>query len=196
MKELLENTGRTLSQDVDANIKMISDATVDFLSSRTVPAIVSDIAKITDDYERDTEKSAINRFKSRIPVWREELPAKYNYATGRPVETENALSVFFAGARIKQETLSPVTREIDRLSNKNTDNKITLSKITKSGKLSSLSPEKKRKVEVEFAKSYARDVKTLIKTSYYKSLDDESKVKAINKIRGDIRDDLKEKYGL
>ena len=196
MKELLENTGRTLSQDVDANIKMISDATVDFLSSRTVPAIVSDIAKITDDYERDTEKSAINRFKSRIPVWREDLPAKYNYATGRPVETENALSVFFAGARIKQETLSPVTREIDRLSNKNTDNKITLSKITKSGKLSSLSPEKKRKVEVEFAKSYARDVKTLIKTSYYKSLDDESKVKAINKIRGDIRDDLKEKYGL
>lgn len=196
MKDLLDNTGRTLSQDADENIKMISDATIDFLSSRTVPAIVSDIAKITDDYERDTEKSAINRFKSRIPVWREDLPVKYNYATGRPVETENALSVFFAGARVKQETLSPVIREIDRLSDKNTDSKITLSKITKSGKLSKLSPAKKRKVEVEFAKSYARDVKTLIGTTYYKSLDAEARVRAINKVRGKIRDDLKEKYGL
>lgn len=196
LKEVLEGTGRTLSQDVEANIKMLSDATVDFLSSRTVPAIVSDIAKITDDYERDTEKSAINRFKSRIPVWREELPAKYNYATGRPVETENALSVFFAGARIKQETLSPVIREVDRLSKKNTENKVTLSMVTKAGKLSELKPALKRKVEVEFAKNYARDVKTLIGTSYYKSLDDEAKVKAINNIRSNIRNELKEKYGL
>lgn len=194
LKEVLEGTGRTLSQDVEANIKMLSDATVDFLSSRTVPAIVSDIAKITDDYERDTEKSAINRFKSRIPVLREDLPAKYNYATGRPVETENAFSVFLAGARVKKETLSPVIRELDRLSDKNTENKVTLSMVTKSGKLSELKPAQKRKAEVEFAKNYASEVKTLIKTPYYKSLDDESKVKAINKIRANIRKSLKERY--
>ncbi len=194
LKEVLEGTGRTLSQDVEANIKMLSDATVDFLSSRTVPAIVSDIAKITDDYERDTEKSAINRFKSRIPVLREELPLKYNYATGRPVETENALSVFFAGARVKKETLTPVIRELDRLSDKNTGNKVTLSMVTKSGKLSELKPAQKRKAEIEFAKNYASEVKTLIKTPYYKLLDDESKVKAINKIRANIRESLKERY--
>ena len=196
LKDLLDNTGKTLSADAQTNINALVDASIDFVSSRTIPAILSDIAKMTDDYERETNNSAWNRLILRIPAKRNELPAKYNYATGRPFGTENALSVLFAGARIKTETQSAVSREINRLYKKNTEETVGLSKVTKLGALSSLPENKKNKVEKEFAKAYATEVRALIETGKYDAMDDNDKVKAINKVRNKVRNDLKEKYGL
>lgn len=196
LKDLLDNTGETLSADAQTNIDALVDASIDFVSSRTVPAILSDIAKMTDDYERDTNNSAWNRLMLKIPGKRNELPARYNYATGRPVETENPISVLLAGARVKKETQSIVSREINRLYKKNTEESIKLSKVTKLGALSSLSDSKKYKVEKEFSKAYAIQVRALIESNKYRSLDDDKKVKEINKIRDKVRDELKDKYGL
>ena len=196
IKSLLEGTGRTLTKNVDENIKMAEDAAIDFVSSRSIPAIVTDIAKMTDEYERETNNKAINRLKSKVPILREELPMQYNYGTGRPRETQNPVSQLFAGARIKDEVTSPVIRELDKLFEKNTEEKINIAKVTKAGKLSSLSDEKKNKVEKEFAKLYAQNVGTLIKSPQYKALDDNEKIKNINKIRTLITDKLKEDYGL
>lgn len=196
LKSLLEGTGRTLTKDVNENIKMAEDAAIDFVSSRAIPAIVTDVAKMTDEYERETNNNAVNRLKSKIPKLREELPMQYNYGTGQPRETQNPVSQLFAGARIKEEVSSSVIREIDKLNSKNTDEKVNIAKVTKTGLLSNLSDEKKNKIEKEFAQRYATDVKAYISTVQYKNLDTSEKVKALNKIRNNIRDDIKVEYGL
>lgn len=196
IKNLLEGTGRTLTKDVDSNIKMAQEAAIDFIASRSIPAIITDVAKITDEYERETNNDALKRLQSKVPVWREELPAQYNYGTGRPRETQSAATILFAGARVKEEITSPVIREIDKLYNKNTEDKVGLSKITKTGLLSKLSEDKKNKIEKEFAKRYATDVNALIHTAKYSALDNNDKVKAVNKVREKIREDIKVEYGL
>lgn len=196
LKSLLEGTGRTIAKDVDSNIKMAQDAAIDFVSSRAIPAIVTDVAKMTDEYERETNNNAINRLKSKVPILRKELPMQYNYGTGQPRETQNPVSQLFAGARIKEEVSSSVIREIDKLNSKNTDEKVNIAKVTKTGLLSNLSDEKKNKIEKEFAQRYATNVKAYITTTQYKNLDTSEKVKALNKIRNNIRDDIKVEYGL
>ena len=196
LKSLLEGTGRTLTKDVNENIKMAEDAAIDFVSSRSIPAIVTDIAKMTDEYERETNNNAINRLKSKVPILREKLPMQYNYGTGQPRETQNPVSQLFAGARVKEEVSSSVIREIDKLNSKNTDEKVNIAKVTKTGLLSNLSDEKKNKIEKEFAQRYATNVKAYIATAQYKNLDTSEKVKALNKIRNNIRDDIKVEYGL
>ncbi len=194
IKSLLEGTGRTLTKDVDENIKMAEDAAIDFISSRSIPAIVTDIAKMTDEYERETNNNAINRLKSKIPVIREELPAQYNYGTGKPRETQNPISQLLAGARIKDEITSPVIREIDKLLDKGES--ITLQKVTKSGKLAGLSDNDKVKAEREFAKIFATNVNLLIHTPEYKMLSDEEKAVNINNIRSLAVGQIKAEYGL
>lgn len=197
LKDVLEEAGRATNQDAEKNAQMAINGVIDFVSSRSIPALLSDVAKITDGYERDTGKSALNRAMTRIPVIREQLPAKVNYATGRAVETENALSVLLAGARVKEATKGAVIREFDKLANAQTDKKVTLSGVTKGNSLLSKLPEsEKPKVEAKFAKMYSSEVSKLIKTNYYNNLDNENKVKAINKIRDKAVESLKKEYGL
>ena len=197
LAETFQTAGRLANQDATKGAGELINSLVDFTSSRLTPAILSDIAKITDDYERDTGKSALNRAMTRIPVIREQLPAKVNYATGRAVETENALSVLLAGARVKEATKGAVIREFDKLANAQTDKKVTLSGVTKGNSLLSKLPEsEKPKVEAKFAKMYSSEVSKLIKTNYYNNLDNENKVKAINKIRDKAVESLKKEYGL
>lgn len=209
LKDLLEGTGRTLTKDVDTNIKTLEDAAIDFISSRSIPAIVTDIAKMTDEYERETNNNALKRLQSKVPYipvisdlpiidkipTRKDLPAQYNYGTGQPRETQNPVSQLFAGARVKEEVSTPVIREIDKLVKNG--QQVTLSKITKPpASLATLPDEIKPKVEKEFAKLYAKNVNELIKMPGYKNLDDEEKTNNINGIRSLIVSDLKEKYGL
>ena len=196
LKKLLENTGRSFTQDVDSNIKILEDSVIDFVSSRSIPAIVTDVAKITDEYERDTQNNAFNRFMSKIPIIREQLPAQVNYGTGRAVKTQDNLSTIFAGARVKEEISNSVIREIDRLSEKNTEDNVILSKVTKKGKLSELTDSQKISVEREFAKQYSKEVNALIKTYAYKNADDSKKVKMINKVRSKVVERFKKQYGL
>lgn len=196
IKNLLEGTGRTLTKDVETNIKLAEDAAIDFVSSRSIPAIVTDIAKMTDEYERETSNNAINRLKSKLPVLRQELPAQYNYGTGAPRETQNPISQLFAGARIKEEVSNPIIDEFSRLQKANTEEKVNIAKVTKSGKLSTLSDEKKIEAEVKFAQRYAANVGELIQTYDYNNADDNQKAKAINKVRDNVRTELKIEYGL
>ena len=112
LKSLLEGTGRTLTKDANENIKMAQDAAIDFVSSRAIPAIITDIAKMKDEYERETNNNAINRLKSKVPILREKLPMQYNYGTGQPRETQNPVSQLFAGARVKEEVKKQIESEL------------------------------------------------------------------------------------
>ena len=58
------------------------------------------------------------------------------------------------------------------------------------------SEEKKNIVEKDFAQQYASKVDALINTTQYKNYDTNEKIKAINKIRNNVRDDIKIQYGL
>ena len=197
LKDILEEAGRATNQDADKNTQKVINGVVDFVSSRTIPALVSDFAKITDEYERDTGKSALNRAKAKIPFLREELPAKVNYATGRAVETESPASVIFAGARVKTATKGSVIREIDKLYKAQTETNVRLNAITKgNSKLSTLPESEKPKAEARFAKMYSEGVSNLIRSNAYSKLSAEDKVKAINKIRDKAVDKLKKEYGL
>lgn len=197
LKDILEEAGRATNQDADKNAQEVINGVVDFASSRTIPALVSDFAKITDKYERDTGKSALNRAKAKIPFLREELPAKVNYATGRAVETESPASVLFAGARVKTATKGSVIREIDKLYKAQTETNVRLNAITKgNSKLSTLPESEKPKAEAKFAKMYSEGVSNLIRSNAYSKLSAEDKVKAINKVRDKAVDKLKKEYGL
>lgn len=196
IKSLLEGTGRTLTQDANSNIKMVWDAMIDFVASRSIPAIVTDIAKMSDEFERETNNDAKNRLISKLPVLREELPMQYNYGTGRARETQNPITILLAGARVKDEVTSPVIRELNRLDKTNTEEKVNLAKVTKSGKLSGLSDAQKIDVERKFAQRYATEVNNLIQSNYYPTLDNSGKVKEINKIRDKVRYDIRVEYGL
>lgn len=78
-------------------------STANFFISRTIPAIVSDIAKGVDDKERYTRygyEGIIDQIQNRIPLWREVLPPKYN-ALGDTIPTEAWYWIILAGARFK-----------------------------------------------------------------------------------------------
>jgi hypothetical protein len=197
LAETFQTAGRLANQDATKGAEELVNSLVDFTSSRLTPAILSDIAKMTDEYERDTGRSALNRAQAKIPVLREQLPTKVNYATGRAVKTENSASVLFAGARIKTTTKGSVINEIDRLYDANTEKNVTLSSVTKgNGALSRLPESEKPRAEAKFARMYADGVAKLIASSRYRNLEDDKKVKAINKIREKTTDKIKKEYGL
>lgn len=92
---------------------------VNFFLARTVPAIVSDIAKAGDSVERYTRfgfEGMSDQLKNKIPFWRETLPPKYN-GLGDTIATESWYWTILAGARLKTApTDTAVYNELVKLS--------------------------------------------------------------------------------
>ncbi len=86
--------------------------------SRTTPAIISDFAKMSDDYQRYVDrKDWVSPILEKIPVLREELPIKIN-DFGQDLETEDPLVQLFFGARVRTTSDSFVYKEVKRLMDK------------------------------------------------------------------------------
>lgn len=165
---------------------------IDFIRARTIPSIINDIAKMTDDYERETSGGRFDRTINSLPVFRENLPPKYMTLSKTPRETEPFLSTLFFGARLKTPVNNRVVYEIDRLYK--SGNRVTITDVTRSGKLSSLNEAKQQQVRKEFASKYYDGVYKLISKSSYRRMDDEDKAAEMNKLRRKIVEDLKDKY--
>lgn len=197
-REVLEGYHGNVSRgDSEKILQNITDTVVDFLSARTIPAFVSDIAKASDPYERETYNKAINRVLAKIPVARQTLEPRVSTFTGKTEErAENvvvrALTDVFAGSRVKKQTKGAISTEIQSLYED--DARVSLSDIARSGDLSKLSEETKKKVRREFAQMYAEEVKKLISRESYTRKDSQEKADAINKIRSKIASKLKRKY--
>lgn len=170
---------------------MVSNALLDQVRARTIPAIVNDVAKIMDEYERDTSGSVLDKVQASIPLLREQLPQRYTIS-GKPLKTEGAASILFFGGRVKTAEDNKLVKEINKLSKK--EEQPSISDVTRYGDLRLLSPEKKIKARRDFYKEYAKESKKLISSSSYKKLDAGDKKKALDKIRRNIVKDLKEKY--
>ena len=165
---------------------------IDFIRARTIPSIINDLAKMADDYERETSGGRFDRTINSLPVFRENLPPKYMTLSKTPRETEPFLSTLLFGARLKTPVNNRVVYEIDRLYK--SGNRVTITDVTRSGKLSSLNEAKQQQVRKEFASKYYDGVYKLISKSSYRRMDDEQKAAEMNKLRRKIVEDLKDKY--
>lgn len=192
VSEAYSDISEYTKQSGEKTLADLRNAISNFVISRTVPAIVSDVAKMVDDVQRDTNKSILNVAKSKIPLLRETLPEKVSTLTGKPLEEESALSVLFFGARVKTAEENAAIEEIDRLYKEGI--KPSLSDVTRYGDIKTIPDEYKPEVREEFASEYAKKVGKLITKNRYKNKDDEQKKKMLNEIRSDVLDDLKKKY--
>lgn len=205
VKELASLTGwidKAVAQPTEKTLEDLWNGTTDQILARTVPAIVSDIAKIADPYERVSEDGVVGALAAKFPVAREALAAKADMSAGREKESEGALSVLLFGARVKTAADNAVAKEIRRLSD--AGEVPQLSDVARSFK--GLTDKGKARVRLEFVKGfvnpwgnkvegYSERVARLIGSEAYRTLSDGRKKEAINKIRQKVMKELKRKYG-
>lgn len=191
-KQLIDSMSEYARYDLKPEkiAQMMANTVLDQARAMTIPAIVNDIAKMTDDYERDTSGGVMDRAISSIPGLRQTLPERYGIQG--LVRTEPALSTLLFGSRVKTAQEDKLVREVEKLAGK--AEQPSISDVTKYGDLRLLSPEKKVKVRKEFYKAYNAESKKLISTREYQKKSPEDKKKALNKVRSRVVKSLKEKY--
>lgn len=193
-KELIEESGRYLKQNKEKTLADFRDAMAQYVMSRTIPSIVNDVAKTLDEVERDTNRKIENVFKQKIPLWRNKLPPKYNQLTGKPIPTEDVLSVLLLGGRKKTAADNAVIQEISRLYDEGV--KPALSDVTRYGKLATLNDDLKPEIREKYAVSYSEGLSDLMKTKSYKNADDDKKKRMIDKVRRQVSEQIKREYKL
>lgn len=191
-KQLIDTMSEYARYDLKPEkiVQMMAGTVLDQARAMTIPAIVNDIAKMTDDYERDTMGGVFDKVFASIPGLRQTLPERYGVQG--IVETEPALSTLLFGSRVKTAQDNKLVREINKLSTK--DEQPSISDVTKYGDLRLLSAEKKVRVRKEFYKLYNSESKKLISIREYQKKSPEDKKKALNKVRSRVVKSLKEKY--
>ena len=157
---------------------------VAFGYSRSVPMIISDIAKAVDDKERYNDyKSFMDDVYMKIPFKRETLPPKFN-DLGQIIPTENAFWTIMAGARVKSANDDKVYREILKLSNEGQDFAITANNF-KEMKVAKevLSPYEYNELFGQVQESIRNAYLTTSETPEYKEADNEGKVALLKEVR-------------
>lgn len=202
-------SGQTKVEDLPGDA---AAGAVNFLVSRMTPGIVSDFAKMTDDFERKTAGQGIwAQFEANIPGLRESLPAKTD-ALGQQINTQSPFSQLFFGSRVKEAQDTPIIEELDRLSR--TNNLPSLTNIeNNSTRLPVLLQEKGQvvydKALNNFYDQYKNGLSKMIQSGHYtitsaagntitynyKGKSDEEKKDLITKLKGDILDSVLAKAG-
>lgn len=101
----------TVNQQVDSAAK----AALGAFTSRIIPGGVNDIANMTDEYKRTTDKSDVfSALRNQIPGLREGSPISKNLF-GDAQKTEPWLSTMLFGSRVKTQQDSKVLNELVRL---------------------------------------------------------------------------------
>lgn len=189
------DTTKTAEEQTKATLGALGVTATDFLSSRVVPAIVYDIGKATDPYERKYDsKNPIERLQAKLPAVRNELPAKTD-VLGNKVKNEGAISTFLFGSRVKTATQNAVVDELVRL--QSTGNLPSITDVEKTSQRvqnfkeqmdAKGTPEKYDKVVQKFKDDFSKRLDTLVNSFTYKRADDEKKAKLITEIRADLLD--------
>ena len=190
--------------DSETLVKEVSNDAVDAVMSRLVPAILGDVAKVIDDYERDMSgASIVDKAAEKLPFVREALPVRFNTATGKP--KESSLRQLFFGSRIKKAEENDFIREINRLFE--SKNAPVISDITRSSAFSDLSADEKAEIRSEFSggfrnrlgrfiKGYPEQALKMMKSVSYQRASDIRKKQALDKLRRKIVDEIKKKRGI
>lgn len=189
------DTNKTAEQQASDTIKGATVSAVDFLSARVIPAIVYDISKASDKYERSYDtKSATEKLKSKLPVLRQDLPIKTD-VLGNKIETENPISTFLFGSRVKTAQDTAVITELDRLNNTGnlpsiTDVEKTSARVKeyKTQMEQKGTPEKYDKNIQKFKDNFSKRLTTLTSSYTYKKAGDEKKALLINDAKNELLD--------
>lgn len=196
--DTVSGLSKMTKQTSEKNLDMLQQEAIDFISARTVPALVSDIAKAMDYYERDMSNDVWDRLKGKIPVLREELPKVYSKTTGEAVKS-NGLLTLFVGSRVKEAQSNKIIREVEDI--KSQGESVSLSDPTKYGDLRLLDKDDKVDIRKRFAEEYAERVLRTIELPSFENSSVERKAKLLNnarrhtvsKIKIDYRNKLLEK---
>jgi len=189
------DTKKTPEEQAKATLGALGVTATDFISSRVVPAIVYDIGKATDQYERKYDtKNPAERLQAKVPALRNKLPVKTD-VLGTKVENEGIISTFLFGARVKTSSENAVVDELVRLQSVGnlpsiTDVEKTSTKVKdfKEQMAAKGKPEKYEKTVQKFKDEFNKRLGTLTTSFTYKRADDEKKAAMINDVRSDILD--------
>lgn len=155
-----------------------------FTYSRSVPMIISDIAKALDDKERMNDyKSWVDDIWAKVPFKRESLPPKFN-DLGQIIPTENAFWTIMAGARVKTANDDKTYKELLKLSSEGTDVIITTKgfKEMKAAK-KVLSPYELNELTAQVQEGIRNAYLTVSETDEYKEADNEGKKELLEDTR-------------
>jgi hypothetical protein len=190
-----------ISYKKDQTLEEMTGETANYLSnqiySRLVPSFLSDLAKATDEKERQATKG-IESIKSRIPGLRQTLPEKKNIF-GEAVTSEPAWSDILFGSRIKTSNENAIIDEINRVSVA-TDKGINFTNWDKSiSKTLAQFKEKKgqeifERAKAEYGQKLKQKIERLIVRGDYKNLNDEEKLRNLNDLDSQVMKEIFDKY--
>lgn len=177
-----------------------------------VPTALGKIARITDEYERDTTStksgtipkaidSTKNQMMSKVPILRQMLPVKKD-TWGKEVKSPTL------PVRIFENTLAPYTRKeisndkvdkyLNRLYDKTKSKDLLPDTISKTlifdGSTYRYTNEEYNKYKAEFGKSAHDKITNVMNNKTFNKLTDDEKVDIINKIYSDCKEEVKEEY--
>jgi hypothetical protein len=169
------------------------------LTSRIVPGLVSDIAKMSDQYNRSVDKNSIfAQVQSNIPGLREGLPIARNLF-GDAQKTEPWLSTLLFGARVKTAQDSQLLNELVRLNQAG-----ELPSITDVAKTSTSAQQLKTQIGTQkfdeamqyFGKNLKQNMTDTINTDEYKQADSPlAQKRMLDKVKASTLKDTLDTYG-
>lgn len=165
--------------------KQFVNFTIDFIKSRSIPAIVSDTARAIDTRERRTDEGIFDKVFASIPWLRQSLSAKKN-VFGEEIPSTGLISTYLFGSRVKISNDDNVIQELDRLAETNNLPSITdVEKTSSRAKLLKIQIGNKAfdKAKTEFGKQLYIEFKDTMESSDYEDEDDEGKYKLLNKVK-------------
>lgn len=198
VKRTLAASGK---QTTDARVKDFANFMAQFVTSRAIPGIIQESAKATDPIERETKSKtdALAPLKAAIPGIRQTLPEKIGiFGETTPGE---GWKVLLFGGRLKTGRTDAVIEEMVRLQEKGNLPAIAPLDDPQAGSdrmvrlKTQIGEDKYRQAIVSFGKKFHSEIAQLIKDSSYKELPDEDKKVEIDKLKGNILDDVLEEYG-
>jgi len=178
-----------------------------------VPTILGKVARLTDDYERDTTStkkgvlpkaidSTINQTMNKIPGLRKMLPTKKDVWGNEVKQTDNF------GYKILENTIIPFTvkdiskdkvdKEINTLYDKTKETSIIPKNISKDfvidGQRYRLTNKEYNEYQAQYGKTTHKTITEVMKSSTYKDLSDNEKADIIKEIYSDTKEILKNKF--
>lgn len=181
-----ENSKALLSVFGDKAIRSFTDTIV----SRMIPGIAYDMARATDEYQRDTRQKKytigdvnFDSLVNKIPYLRKNLPVKYD-GLGR-LMYEEGFETFLFGARVRTDRADEVVDEIYRLRKNGQKPNVRDLRFTYSTKVDELKEkigqEKFYDVAREFGEEIAVTYRKEMDKQSYGRLSDEEKKKVLDK---------------
>lgn len=176
------------------NAGKIPQALLDQLSARLIPGLSYDLAKATDDVQRDTKRNKyliktplvdlnLDPLVAKIPFLRKTLAPKHD-ALGRLMYEEDPVTSLLFGARVRTAKEDEITNEIFRLRDAGFKPNIREIRYSNSEAIKQLKEkegeEKFYDIAVEFGASIAEAYEREMSKSSYQKLSDEEKKKRLD----------------